>query len=406
MGLDKTPVEISVYDNLEGITTINSSNSRRYKEIKKLIDDLGDRPIILDFRYIELVKPEVNQDFKDIVTDSRVKIKLHNNDDLYKTITFILLLSGIEVEGKLENVIHKIDAPRDKWDIEKERIFKFVDKTYVLENGIGKIKLCDEISVINRNTYVQGIRDVIEAHKNETNKFELYTYGMEIVKTQLDSISTLIVELAVDGIELEVLTSDEETKRIVQTYLNLGKNRNLNVKERIKLLDDMLELKTAGMLTTYVKGGKRDIFGRSGNAEVATTLPAIYIGHDNEFAYFKVFRESTFMRKLEYALRNDSQEHPGLAVVEKKIRIKELGICASCVGYRHHFNMPIQFDKQGMQKVYLDTAGEQLKVIEVSFPQYMKMVFDDWDIDYNVMELCSAIKVTKDKLRTIGIDLR
>lgn len=402
---EREPIEIKIRDILGDITTINNSNSHRYKEIKQVLDGVGDEKVILDFRYIELNKPEVNQDFIDIVNDERVSIRLHNDADLYKTIMFMLILSNIDTEGKVENIIHTIEAPRDRWDIEKERIFNFINKTYVLEDGIGKIKLCDEISVINRNTYVEGIRDVIEAHKNETNKFELHTYGMEIVKIQLDSISSLIVELLSNGIELQVLTSDDEVEKIVKTYLNLGKNKNLSIEDKIKLLDDIIPLKTAGMLTTYVKSGKKDIFGRSGNAEVATTLPAIYLGHDGEFAYFDVFRERTFSRRLEYELRHDGEEHPGLLHQEKKVKLKELGICASCIGSRNHFNMPLQFDKQGMQKVYVDSADEDLKVIEVSFPQYMKMVLDDWDIDYNVTEMFSSIKVTKDKLRAQGIIL-
>lgn len=402
---EQEPLEIKICDLLDGITTINSANEYRYKEIKEALDKAGDRKIILDFHYIELAKPENNQDFLDIITDSRIFIRLYNNNELYKTIKFILLLSNIDSDSKVENIIKNVAPPPTRWDKEKERIFNFINGTYILEDGIGKIKLCDEISVINRNPYIQGISDVIHAHKDETNTFELYMYGMEIVKTQLETLASLIVELTNINIELRVLTNDDEVDKIVKTYLNLGKNKNLSVRERIKLLEEMIPIKTAGMLTTYKKGGKRDIFGRYGNAEPVKTLPAIYKGHDDEYAHFTVYRQSAFSRRLEYELRNDGETHPGLSSYDYKVKIKELGICAGCIGSRYHFNMPIQFDKEGMQSIYRDTPDGDFEVIQVSIPQFLKMVFDDWDIDYNSTELSAAIKVTKDRLRKIGVYL-
>lgn len=399
---------IKVSDVIGDITTISHMNSYRYKDIKAEMAKVGDTDILLDFYYVELVKPETDPDFIDIINDKRVHVRLYNNEELYKTIKFMLLLSNAECnyDDKVENIVRCIEAPPGVREKEQRRIFKIVDDTYELCDGIGRINLCSAISVINRNTYVDGIREVIIAHSGETKTFELLLHKMEIVKSQFEALSVLIVTMADLGIKLQVLTSDEEVDKIVTTYLNLGMNKNLTIEERLALLTEMVEPKTVGMLTTYVKGGKKDIFGRSGNAVPATTLPAIYLRHDREFAYFKVFREKTFSRRLEYSFRHDSEEHPGLNSVERKIRLAELGICASCVGSRYHFNMPLQYDNNGMHKVYVDDIGEDdFKIVNVSLPQYIKMVLDDWDEDYNVSELFKAIKVTKDRLRQNGIYL-
>lgn len=389
------------------ISTI-TNESKRFSIIKEYIENSKEPEILLDFTRIEMIEPYKDPVFLDIIRNPRVTIKLYNKENMAKSIKFMLKMTDFsdeEANKKVISVVVKLEDEPSRNDLELKRLTDALKSTVVEseDKSIVEIKVAKRMSTINRINAIVALKNIAEEYRKTASKIVFDFTGVTIPDDVIDTLSNLCYDLRLNGINLEVLSSQEVIKEKINTFISMGNKRKMSVAEKIHYIDTELKINSAGLLTSYVKGKKKDIFGRKGNGEVAKTLPAIYRGHDDTYIYFDTFKASTFMTRFEYERMNDGERHPNLKVVKEKIEIAKLGLCAICVGSEYHFNLPVQFDS-GIKKVPVLTENG-VEYRSLTLPQHMKLIFDDFCIKYDVTTMLQSIAVTKQNMRKIGIYL-
>ena len=387
---------------LLNINTIDMSNNYRFKQIKAELDKYPeDEEIILDFRYME-IKDSQNEDFKDIITDKRVKVIIHNDRDLYNTVNFIAVISGDTTKDKVQLVINSIAPDKTKAEKEIDRYTERFKQVSIVEGKTLVIPVKQVVQFIDRDSILISLINLTDQLKDEYQSFIFDLNGIEMADEQIQVLASHLYMLNMNKRDVNVRLSNSKLRSQINTFIEIGKHGNINTKQKKELLDKEFPKYTAGTLTTFVSTGKKDVFGRSGNGEVATNLPAIYLGREGENAVFKVFRLETFCKSYDYEFNHDNEPHPGLKYEIKKVAISQLGLGAYCIGQRYHFSLPVQFDSEGLQITYRDD-GEKVRRITVSLPQHMMMVLDAWGERYDWNTMVASIKITKDALAMAGI---
>lgn len=387
---------------LLNINTIDTSNNYRFKQIKAELDKYPeDEEIILDFKYME-IKDSQNEDFKDIITDKRVKIVIYNDRDLYNTVNFIAIISGNTMPDKVKLVINSIAPDKTKAEKEIDRYTERFRQVSTEEDGTLVIPVKQVVQFIDRDSILVSLISLTDQLKDEYKAFIFDLNGIEMADEQIQVLASHLYVLNLNKRDVNVRIGNSKLRSQINTFIEIGKNGSLNTKQKKDLLDKEFPKFTAGTLTTFVSTGKKDVFGRSGNGEVATNLPAIYLGREGDNAVFKVFKLETFCRAYDYEFNHDNEPHPGLKYEIKKVAINQLGIGAYCIGSRYHFSLPVQFNEDGLQITYRDD-GDKVRRITVSLPQHMMMVFDAWKEKYDWNTMVASIKITKDALAKAGI---
>lgn len=390
---------------LLGINTIDVSNNHRFKQIKAELNKYPvDEEIVLDFKYME-IKDNQNSDFSDIITDNRVKIIIYNDRDLYGVVSFITKLAGNNDTNKVTHIINSIAPDKSKTEKEIDRYTeKFKQVVTVEDEKVLVIPVKKVVSFIDRDSIILGILGVIDQFNELYSSFILDLNNIEMADDQIHVLATHLYNLNMNGKDVNIRVNNERLRSQINTFIEIGKNGYLSTGEKIKLLESEFYENTAGTLTTYVSSGKKDVFGRTGNGEVATNLPAIFVGIEGDNAVFKVFKLETFCKQYDYEFNHNNEAHPGLKFEMKKVPISQLGICAYCIGSRYHFSLPVQFGKDGLQTTYKDNGDRVIRIV-VSLPQHMMMVFNEFGEKYHWHTLAACIKITKDNLKRAGIQI-
>lgn len=381
------------------ISMIDDSNSFRLEEIKKLMDKAGNQNILIDLKYFDIKC--TNGAFTDIVLDKRTMFAVYNNDELYNTIKTLMAIGGKSEKRvhHFKNVVTDLkDKEREKIDACREKF-----KGIIKDNGdkTATVHVSDLYSVLNDRIYLTALKEALADYK-AYKKVIIDFSGVSMNNTMLtDYLVHDVIELG----NIEFVTTDKVASDTFKTAM-LVMNSDINTPaERAKYLDDNFGVGAACLLGTYRSRNtgetRDDAFGRPGDGKPTRLLPAIYLGNDGVSARFMVYKKDTFMRKDDYFVENQ-EEHPGLTGKEQKVPLSTLGIAGACVGTRNFVNMPVQTSKDGTigtWTVGLDGATEFSKVL---FPQYMKLVFDEFNIKYNSSLLMKAIGFSREKCKENG----
>lgn len=381
-----------------GINIINSSNSeKRFTDIKNLINSTDDKEIVLDLDSFD-IQDRSNQDFMDIISDPRVSFNVYENKDLADYINLYSMLSTGRQTAK--SYVTPI-KPKEYVDEELER-FKETFKNVMKVNGNeGYIRITDAFGFINRDNIINAIFYNVNEFlsKNKQNKFIIDFTDCETGDSQVDILAIDILKIKNKyPNRLNVVIPDARLKNTLSLAMNMREIKNFSAKDKLKILDEHFVLYTAGILTSYVTRGKKDMYGRSGNGKVATNLPAIYLGRKGDVLAFRVFRAENFETRDEYMFEHDYEEHPGLKSEIRKCNINDIGLAGYWMGSEFQFNLPIQYKPDQLYNYYKQ-FGDSTRLIKVSLPQHMKMVFDDFGIKYDDISLRDSIVYTKSILR-------
>jgi hypothetical protein len=107
------------------------------------------------------------------------------------------------------------------------------------------------------------------------------------------------------------------------------------------------------------------------------------------FVEVEIFDAETFETKADREARGEHALTELPKIVEK-IPLSEIGFDDYFMGSLYHFNTPIH-DKDDKLYTTYKFNGETYNKIEVTLPKLMKIVFDEYKIDYNVTNLLKSI---------------
>lgn len=389
-----------VLSDLFPISTIDDSNAFRLDEIKRMIDEAGDQDVHIDLKYLDIKC--TNGSFTDIIVSKRTSFTVYNNDELYNNIKTLMTICGKPdsmVEHKKNVVTVVQDKERDKINACKERY-----KGIIKDNGnkTAYIRISDLYSVINGRYYLTALKEVLAEYK------DYKSVKVDFSGVSLDNV-TLTQYLVDDFLELgniDFMTTDKVAFDTFKTAMMVRNSKVDTPSAKAKYLDENFGNRAACLLGTYrsrnTSETHNDAFGRPGDGVPTKLLPALYLGNDGVNARFQVFSKDTFMRRDDYSLEHDFENHPGLNSKEQKVPLETLGIGAVCIGTRNFVNMPVQTNEDGTMRaniVDLDGSSTYKKML---FPQYMKLVFDEFNIEYNTSLLMKAIGFSKERCKENG----
>ena len=397
-------MEVILVKDIINVDTISKSTTA-WKTIAKAIENV-EGEIQLNFRGIQLIEPWTNEDFKQLMKDPRVYIKVYTSEEIKATVELMLALGGLKT-GRVENediISAYVMSP-------KEKQIKMIK-----ENMLREMKLVDNVMTLNISNIVGYITEssTIEALKQASyelhesqgvNHFKVRLNGVSATDDMLKKIAETINSFADDGITLEFESSDDDDAigKIV-TFQCVG-TKKMSVKERYDIFRQTIKPRTVGMLTKYARSIKLDSLGRMGDGKPIMCRTAIFNGFkkkDNVIhAVFTTFPLSTFYTKQDYYLENDGEILKRPKTIEISMPLTDIGVCDKFTGREYHFNMPIQLDPEA--SLSISKVDEENKIVtkKVTLPEFIKMVLDDHGIAYDSGALLDAIIETKRYLKDI-----
>lgn len=386
------------------ITQITSSNMSDYIWIK--LQELAnecDEDIEFDFEDIELERPWNNTEFRNLMKNERVHLRVYLAEIVQKTIEMMCAFANWKV-GRVTNdePISDIILQKTKVSNDIKSIYDMIKPGFKIDTDNNKVEILinDYIDQIGSRDSIEAIRLAIVDIYNEYHipNFTVNTELMFIQINILDDIAKLIMELEELGIHIKFISDDDSIQEYVVTAINISSTRNLDTKGKLRLIREIIPKNTVGMLETYKDTRKKDNFGRMGNGQVIICRPAIYRGilrgDDKIYLVFDEYSGKDFVPKMDYMISNEGASHPGLKYKRRKISLENIGIEKKFTGAKYHFDLPIQENIDDCVITY-EIEDDDIVEKKTLFPVFLKNVLDSFNIEYNKEKLNESIEETK-----------
>lgn len=391
---------IKVNKLLNGQTTISKTNSKVWEMLCKIMaSKKEDEAVLFDFEEMDLLDPWTNIEFQTFIKDERVHIKLYNSQEEINTINQLCKIANVSCDRCINETVHVDRLPSDE-EKKLDRYIKRTEASTTVTNG--RLVLDYGYDNISEKIVLQAIREMLKSKKDI--KSIVFNFGNVLVHdTMLKPLADFYIELK-QNYDVEMNILDEDIKGKVNTFITTNDSNNMTDAEKMKLFESLVEENQAGVLTLYKKGKKKDALGRSGEGEIVFTRPAIYRGFKKSESgitlVFDTFNGNKFYRQLDYKLDNGGHELGKLEPDVYEFEISEIGVFDKMRGTLAHFNNPITLDKKDMRKVYVKKDfSDELTTAKKTLPQFMKMVLDDHDIEYNKVALMRCITANNKYLK-------
>ena len=391
-------MDVNVRDVLK-TSVINEKNKHKYEVLRKIIDSCPDEQVVLDFSMI--IVDAKGEALADIVTDNKTFLIIKNDKDFYGYVRTLCTILGIDVSKKCKFTQDAAPVVQDKTAVKIEETYhKMRSILEDADDGFKVLKLRKMYSNCGENTYiVASILKVCDEYSNTGIIVDLCNVNFN--KEKLEKlIKEIISRVQNKSSKIKVLS--DNYKNEIETIAEISGSGVNTTSDKMMYLDNNVAPGTVGILSKFSsRKSDKDMFGRGGNGQPKVSLPALYIKHDDKYAYFKRYKHAEFKRRYDYYALNE-EEHPGLKYEIIKCPLSELGIYATCIGTSWQFTLPVQNDENNMVPTsWFD--GERTHSSLVTLPQYIMMVLNEFHEKYNIAELQECIAISKKILREKGV---
>ena len=382
------------------VDTISRSTTAWGSIIKAIEGVEGD--VQLDFRGIQLIEPWMNEEFKQLMKDGRVYLKVYTAEELKTTIELMLALGNLKT-GRVENediLSPYVMSPKDK---QVKLIKANILREMGMVDNVMTIDFSHIVSYITESVTIEALRQAVcQIHsENGCKHFKVLLSGVSATDPMLIKMAETINSLNEEGITLEIDSNDEDAIGKIITFQCVG-SKKLTIQERYDIFKDTIKPRIVGMLTKYERSGRLDSLGRMGDGKPIICRPAIFDGFVKHgrmpFAKFTSFALKTFYTRQDYYLDNDGAVLKRPKTIAVEIPISDIGICDKFTGREFHFNMPVQLDKDDSLTIS-KINDNKIETKKVLLPEFIKMVLDDYNIEYDERALLDAIVETKRLLK-------
>lgn len=367
--------------------------------------------IEIDFTGINVIDPWDCPDFVSLMQDKRIHMVFRNKKDLVNRIKMMCVINGaypdhvvnIEVEKpkeksaeekKIENIGSEI-ATKFKPSEEDEGTYIFDVKTKYTQ-----------MHSTNTLNYIQFAMDKLN-RENGTEHFIVKLGSVSVLDNVLEVFADMIMKYKAKGIRLEVDVDNEEVQKKMGLYLHKSTAKAYSIEERIDCIQKAIEPGTPGILIKYKKSRTLDDFGRYGKGEVISSRIAIYRGIKGKqsktsepVVMIESYNNDYFFTRQHWMVEHDNEQLQGLHMDRLEIGLEELGFGDDFLGNSYHFLEPVPEDNQDSTFVITDIdSGGKNVIRKCTLPERMKLVFDDWGIEYDQDAMEMYIEDTRDILR-------
>lgn len=369
-------------------------------EIQKGTDD----DIMIDFSSTNVVDPWQSIEFNKLLKNNKLHMRFVNNEQIVNKIKMMCIIYGISTD-RIENIV--VEIPKEK-TVEEKKIEQFGKSLmqYFKDDGHNELVFnvsdrYDQLQSTNTVNYIDfAIRELNKT--NGATNFIIVLNRITVLSNVIRAFAKLIVDYKEIGVTLKIDTDNNDLAKELGLFIHLATNDRYTNSERVKAFNK-LKPNTPGILIRYKKSKATDDFGRQGKGEIVSSRIAIFKCINNngngDIAVINTFNNNYFYTKQHWMIEHDNEEPTSLHEEEISIPMEEIGLYDEFLGSRYHFIMPVQrsIDESKVVIVDIDENGKNLKRL-CTIPERMKIVFDDWGIEYDKDAIEKAINDTTTKL--------
>lgn len=382
-----------------------------WKELYARLEEYGyinnDKEILLDFEGILLNNSE-SIHFNKLLKNENIHMRFYDKDDFVRKLQLIAIMDGynklrftnVEPEKEVQQL-----SPNEK--AAEQFAVDFASKAIYEDNGeTVRLRVKDKIFQLRDLTTMAKIKRAFEIILEDNRGIKLLILDIndigiaeraieDMVAMRADIQNRYKVEMAFD-------VEDEQYIKEIELYMHDSNKKEYSIEDKVREVIG-LGKNTAGILTKYKSSRAVDNFGRHGKGEVVSSRICILKDisksrNGNNVRYlakFRVFSEKTFYTQMDYAMRDEEVENNMIPSVEVVVDIAELGLTDKYLGSKYHFSLPIQEKEKDSISMYVLGEDNKPEIVRVTIPERMKYVFEDYEIEYNKLNLERAIRETR-----------
>lgn len=394
------------------IYSVDTISKGNYKAWLRLLDyvekDESGEDILFDFKSIEVVQPWATPEFKMLMQNERVYIKLWCNETTVNSINIMCRLNGLSGNRAInENIEPEKQLTKEEQQITKmsEELQSFIEDTSDNSAVLNIYKRFDQIGV---PITVMYIAEALRKFKDRTGKTDLTldAKSITIQTSVIENITNLIPDLKEDGINLTIKSNDKTVMNKIGMYRTLANNKEYSIDDKIRLIKSTLRPGKVGMLIKYKNSKATDEFGRKGNGTPVSCRVAIYKGMkkiDNEICVvFTTYNGNTFYTQVHWNLEHDNNSLDKLESDTVKIPVNQFGMYKDFLGSLYHFITPVQKHAEDSMVMYGIDSDGRVTHTKMTIPERIQAVLDDWEIEYDSDSIRDYIEETRKILAENG----
>lgn len=386
------------------VDTISKNNDKAWTTILHSLEDTTEETE-LDFEGITVTEPWNNDIFKKLLAKNFIHFKFYSFETGTHTVNLLCELTGFKGE-RATNV--RIESPKvaTKEELSIQRKAVMLQELISTEDKIGILDITAKYSQLCSTDTIDGLEVAFKAESLErgTTMFILSVGGLFIQQNIIEAIALMIGRLSEQGIDLTFMSDDREIMQKIGLYQCASHKKRLTTAQKLEFLQNNIDPLTVGMLSKYKRSRAKDPFGRFGKGEVLYCRVAVYVGMtgegENTSLVFDTYNGNTFYTQQHWMMEHDGEMLDKLATERLVVSIEEVGVFDKYIGSSYHFIMPVQgASDSGNHRVYTaDSEGNTIRR-DLTVPEFIKAVFDDWDIKYNEAPLLHSISETQRIIR-------
>lgn len=396
----------SVYN----VDTISAYNDNAWKLIDAAVDEcLQQNPgekVVVDFKDINLLEPWVNTKFREFMAKRTADLVLYNSKDVANYLKTMCITGGMGSDRVKDVTISSKKGKTREEILIEQKANEWQDIFFpgkAPDIAVIKIKnRIDQISSARTINYIEQAILLYNKRNPGVNKFILQTDNMSVEAHSVEAIGELIVTLQQrDKLFLKLQNNDHNVETNSRMFAALKSQGEYDARKRVEAIMKYLKADRPGLLMAYAKSRSVDRMGRSGNGEIRSCQPAIFLGlgksSEGPVMKFRVYQLDKFYTRVHWALEHDGEGH-NLVSREVEIPVNNCGLYGIYLGKDYHFSEPIQYrdGRENGTMMVLDTneRGNSVK-LELTIPEFIQCVFDSYDIKYDKEYLSDCVKRTK-----------
>lgn len=400
---------------------LNVDNVSQEKSWMKVYDKLKDinEDIEINFDDVNVLEPWRFKAFQMILSNNpHVYMSFTNKDDIVSKLHMSCIINGVDKNRIIGRHV-EVEKPKTPEELKAEKRGREITQHFKLDDqGVYRIKVSELYAQLHNSSTITYICKAIEMlnQEKEITQFIIDIGDMSVQLNVLKHLAEKVIDYTYKGISIAIDTSDEETAKNIRLFLHQCRNDAYNDKvKRYDKIISSIKKDTPGLFLRYKSSKALDDFGRHGSGQVVSSRIAIFreirfiaptrITTKDDLRDAKImcvidtYNSDYFYTKLHWSMEHDNETLKRIPMDTYKVDIEELGFCDDFLGSKYHFMLPIQQSENENTSMIVGLNNEGKNIRKVcTIPERMKLVFDDWGIDYDKVSLNQSIKLTEQAL--------
>jgi len=386
------------------------SQDKGWKKLQDAISEVtkDNEEVTIDFTGTNVVDPWNCVEFRKLLQNPLLYMEFTNSPETVKRLKIMCVIEGLD-DKHITNKI--VEIPREKTAEEKkiERLGRELVPYFVVSQDNPEeatFKFSSKYTQVHSTNTLAYVKFAIGLMVSEhgMKRIILDINGISILNNVIEGLVNIIVAYKKMNVDVFVEVTNKDVITSLKLFLHKATSKMYNSREKVKILQQNLKINTAGMLLRYKKSKALDEFGRHGNGEIISSRIALFKGikldkNGHNVAIIQSFNNNYFYTKTHWMVEHDDEIPTSLHPEIVEITMDELGYGDVFLGSQYHFMLPIQQDVSENKTIIteLTEKGSNVKV-NCTIPERIKLVFDDWGIQYDKETLNKSIIETRKNL--------